>query len=68
MRAFALFALAAMLLAASPPAAAGPLAVGDKAPDFTLLDQHGQSIRLSEVLAKRPYVVLAFYVKAFTPG
>lgn len=68
MRAFALFALAAMLLAASPVLAAGPLAVGDQAPDFTLADQHGQSVRLSEVLAKRRHVVLAFYVQAFTPG
>lgn len=45
-----------------------PLAVGDKAPDFTLTDQHGKAVRLSELLAGRQYVVLAFYVMAFTPG
>ncbi len=67
----ALIALAALLLAASPgPAAppAAPLAVGAEAPDFALTDQHGKTIRLSELLTQRPYVVLAFYVKAFTPG
>ncbi|MBI2879932.1 MAG: redoxin domain-containing protein [Candidatus Rokubacteria bacterium] len=62
-------ALAAILLA--PPSAAGPdqpLAVGDRAPDFALRDQDGKTVRLSELLARRPHVVLAFYVKAFTPG
>lgn len=70
MRSLALFALAAILLAASP-AAAGPdqpLDVGDRAPDFALRDQDGKIVRLSELLARRPHVVLAFYVKAFTPG
>lgn len=71
MRRIALLALAAMLLAASPGAAAPPdtpLGVGAEAPDFALVNQHGRSVRLSEFLARRPYVVLAFYVKAFTPG
>ena len=45
-----------------------PLAVGDRAPDLELSDQQGKPFRLSDALAKRDYVVLAFYVKAFTGG
>ncbi len=41
--------------------------VGDKAPDFTLPDTDGKPVRLSTLLANGP-VILAFYVKAFTPG
>lgn len=70
MRRLALSALA-LVLAASLAAAAersAPLAVGEKAPDFTLPDQHGKPVRLSDLLATRQYVVLAFYVMAFTPG
>ncbi len=51
----------AMLLGAST------LKVGDKAPDFTLPDTEGHPVSLSTLLAKGP-VILAFYVKAFTPG
>ena len=40
--------------------------VGDRAPDFTLADQNGAMVRLSEFLGKKR-VVLAFYIKAFTP-
>lgn len=43
------------------------LAVGDKAPDFSLLDQDGQRVTLSEVLRER-CVVLYFYPKDDTPG
>ncbi|MGH7279100.1 MAG: redoxin domain-containing protein, partial [Candidatus Rokuibacteriota bacterium] len=43
-----------------------PLAVGDPAPPFSLTDQHGKSFRLADALAARRFVVLAFYVKAFT--
>jgi peroxiredoxin Q/BCP len=43
------------------------LKVGDKAPDFTLPDTDGKPVRLSRLLESGP-VVLAFYVKAFTPG
>lgn len=71
MRRVALLALAALLLAASPGPAAppdAPLDVGAEAPDFALADQHGKTVRLAELLARRPYVVLAFYVQAFTPG
>ena len=70
MRRLTLFVLASILLTASPAIAgpATPLAVGKKAPDFTLTDQRGKPFRLSEVLATRQYVILAFYVQAFTPG
>jgi peroxiredoxin len=40
--------------------------VGDRAPDFTLVDQNGALVRLGEFLGKKR-VVLAFYIKAFTP-
>jgi peroxiredoxin Q/BCP len=43
------------------------LAVGDKAPDFTLPDTEGAPVTLSALLRKGP-VILAFYPKAFTPG
>jgi len=62
-----LFAVGAML----PVAAAdrtGPLVVGDIAPDFTLVDQHGQHAHLADLLQTRDFVVVAFYVKAFTGG
>ncbi len=53
--------LLAMLLGAAP------LKIGDKAPDFTLPDTEGNPVTLSKLLQQGP-VVLAFYVKAFTPG
>jgi peroxiredoxin Q/BCP len=40
--------------------------VGDKAPDFTLPDQHGDEVSLSALKGKT--VVLYFYPKADTPG
>jgi peroxiredoxin Q/BCP len=40
---------------------------GDTAPDFTLLDQNGNAVTLSE-LWKRGPVVLFFYPKDFTSG
>ena len=42
------------------------IAVGERAPDFTLPDQDGEPVTLS-ALAGRP-VVLYFYPKADTPG
>ncbi|MEA2273275.1 MAG: thioredoxin-dependent peroxiredoxin [Solirubrobacteraceae bacterium] len=42
------------------------LSPGDQAPDFELPDQHGETVRLSD-LRGRP-VVLYFYPKADTPG
>lgn len=53
--------LLALLLGTSP------LKVGDKAPDFTLPDTDGKPVSLSQLLSQGP-VVLAFYVKAGTPG
>ena len=46
---------------------ATPLKVGDKAPDFTLPDTDGKPVVLSKLLQQGP-VILAFYIKAFTPG
>ena len=40
---------------------------GDKAPDFELQDQTGQTLRLSEMLTSGP-VVLFFYPAAMTAG
>jgi peroxiredoxin len=42
--------------------------VGEAVPALELADQHGAVFRLSETLARRRFVVLAFYVKAFTGG
>jgi peroxiredoxin Q/BCP len=42
------------------------LSEGDRAPDFTLLDQNGEKVTLSE-LRGQP-VVLYFYPRADTPG
>lgn len=44
-----------------------PVAVGDRAPDFTLPDQNGKPVRLSDLLGKRA-VVLYFYPKDETRG
>jgi hypothetical protein len=43
------------------------LKAGDIAPDFTLLDNHWNAVRLSDFRGKKN-VVLAFYVLAFTEG
>lgn len=50
------------LLKSSP----APLKAGDQAPDFALLDQNGTLVELSDFRGKKN-VVLAFYIKAFTP-
>ncbi len=42
------------------------LKLGDNAPDFTLKDQSGKTVKLSGLSGKR--VVLFFYPKAETPG
>ena len=54
-------------LSASAAMASTNLKVGDAAPDFSLPDQNGQTIRLSDFRGKKS-VVLAFYIKAFTSG
>ena len=40
---------------------------GDLIDDFTLLDQHGASVSLSDLVEAGPVVVF-FYPKAMTPG
>jgi cytochrome oxidase Cu insertion factor (SCO1/SenC/PrrC family) len=58
------------LYAADQPAQAPPqpsVKVGDVAPDFTLTDQNGKKMSLSEFKGKKN-VALAFYVFAFTGG
>jgi len=42
------------------------LRVGDKAPDFSVNDQDGKQVRLSDLKGKK--VVLYFYPKDMTPG
>jgi cytochrome oxidase Cu insertion factor (SCO1/SenC/PrrC family) len=56
------------LHAADQPAPPQPtVKVGDMAPDFTLTDQNGKKVSLSEFKGKKS-VALAFYVFAFTGG
>ena len=56
------------LWAADQSAAPEPtVKVGDAAPDFSLRDQSGKEVKLSEFRGKKN-VVLAFYVFAFTGG
>jgi peroxiredoxin Q/BCP len=43
-----------------------PLDAGARAPEFTLTDQHGQTVRLSDFEGKP--VVVYFYPRADTPG
>ena len=43
------------------------LKVGDRAPDFALPDQNGKTVRLSDFRGRKT-VVLAFYIRASTPG
>lgn len=44
------------------------LQAGVKAPDFCLLDKHGNEVTLSTILEKYHTVVLYFYPKDSTPG
>jgi peroxiredoxin len=41
------------------------LIIGDQAPDFELLNQHGESVRLSDFRGKKP-VVIVFYPLSFS--
>jgi len=50
-----------------PFSAKADVKVGDRAPDFALQDQKGDTIKLSDFKGKKS-VVLAFYIKASTPG
>lgn len=46
-----------------------PLKPGDKAPDFTLLDQNGEELSLKKSLKeKKVWHLIYFYPKADTPG
>ena len=46
-----------------------PLKPGDKAPDFTLLDQNGEPFHLAESIENRKsWHLVYFYPKADTPG
>ena len=46
-----------------------PLKPGDKAPDFTLLDQNGEKLSLKQSLKeKKTWHLIYFYPKADTPG
>ncbi len=67
MRLTAASALIASAVALTPAAAAGELAVGDAAPDFTLPAIDGSQVTLSSFAGRRN-VVLAFFPKAFTAG
>ncbi len=53
--------------AQQPAIAKTHLKVGDVAPDFTLRDNSGKTVKLSDYRGKKN-VVLAFYVLAFTAG
>ncbi len=55
------------VVVAMAAAAGGPPRVGQPAPDFVLKDQNGREVRLSDFRGKKS-VVLAFYIRAFTPG
>jgi cytochrome oxidase Cu insertion factor (SCO1/SenC/PrrC family) len=57
----------ALALAAPLLSQAAPLKVGDLAPGFSLPDQQGRIVNLSDYRGKKN-VVLAFYVLAFTGG
>jgi cytochrome oxidase Cu insertion factor (SCO1/SenC/PrrC family) len=59
----ALFALTIVTAVAT----GGPPRAGQPAPDFVLKDQNGRDVRLSDFRGKKS-VVLAFYIRAFTPG
>ena len=60
-------ALLALAWASTLTAQAATLKVGDKAPDFTLVDTSWKEVKLSDFLGKKN-LVLAFYVLAFTGG
>jgi len=42
-----------------------PLKAGDPAPDFAMPDQHGNTVRLSDLRGRK--VILYFYPRADTP-
>jgi len=56
-----------LAVAQQPVIAQTSLKVGEAAPDFTLLSDQWQPVKLSDYHGKKN-VILAFYVLAFTPG
>jgi hypothetical protein len=56
-----------LVVALAAGTAGAPPKVGQPAPDFVLNDQNGHPVRLSDFRGKKS-VVLAFYIRAFTPG
>lgn len=67
-----LVSLALLVFSLSLPVSAQTIAktslkVGDVAPDFTLLSDKWETVKLSDYRGKEN-VILAFYVLAFTPG
>ena len=66
-RLLAAAAVLVLVLAAPWTVQGAELKVGDKAPDFTLLDTNWKEVKLSDFLGKKN-LVLAFYVLAFTGG
>ena len=60
-------AFAVLLLLTGAVAGAEDLAVGSKAPPFSLVGSDGKTHTLAEHAGKRG-VVLAWFPKAFTPG
>ena len=64
---FCLLILAFAAFAQTPKTAETKLKVGDDAPDFTLTDNSGKKVKLSDFRGKKN-VILAFYVLAFTGG
>jgi cytochrome oxidase Cu insertion factor (SCO1/SenC/PrrC family) len=67
-RALAAVTLLALLTATAGADSQSPLAVGTMAPETKLVDQNGQGLRLADLVKQRDFVVVAFYVKAFTGG
>jgi cytochrome oxidase Cu insertion factor (SCO1/SenC/PrrC family) len=59
--------LAAAQAPQQPTDRTATLKVGDMAPDFSLSDQNGKPVKLSDFHGKQN-VVLAFFVLAFTGG
>ena len=53
-------------LGVAPTVGQMPLKTGDKAPAFTLLDQDGNKVKLSDFKGRK--VLVYFYPKADTPG
>lgn len=67
-----LVSLALLVFSFSLPVSAQTIAktslkVGEAAPDFTLLSDKWETVKLSDFRGKQN-VILAFYVLAFTPG